>query len=184
MTIKSQASRRYAVALVESLSASKLVSLDEALTQLTQFSKTLDESFELKNLLLNPAFAKQERDKSLEGLLQHLKVSDPVARFIRLLVENRRITEVDEITEAFRDLADERRGRLRATVHSAAALSPDTEDRLRRALEKKTGRSIDLETHVDPSLIGGLRARVGSLVFDGTIRTELDRLKDQLSQGE
>jgi F-type H+-transporting ATPase subunit delta len=184
MAMKSQASRRYALALVESVSGAKKISLDEALGQLSLFSEAVNTSFDLKNTLLNPAFTKQEREKSVDALIGHLQLSEQIARFVRILVENRRIAEITEITEAFRMLADERRGRVRATVHSAAALSPDAEERLRRALEKTTGRSIELEMNVDPSLIGGVRARVGSLVFDGTIRSELDRLKDRLAHGE
>lgn len=182
--MKSQATKRYALALVESISASKEISLDEALGQLSLFNQASEASFDLKNMLLNPAFTKVERDQAIGGIIKQLNISPVIARFIQILVDNRRIAELPEITDTFRALSDERRGRVRATVHSAAALSKDAEDRLRRALEKTTGRAIELETHVDPQLIGGIRATVGSIVFDGTIRTELDRLKTQLSQGD
>jgi F-type H+-transporting ATPase subunit delta len=184
MAKKSQASKRYALALVESISASKKLSLDEALGELSLFTEAVRESFDLKNALLNPAFTRDEREKMVQGIIAHLKLSDTIARFVRILVDSRRIREIEDINETFRALADERRGRVRATVHSAAALSKDTEERLRRALEKTTGRTIELDTHVDPSLIGGIRATVGSMVFDGTIRSELNRLKTQLEQGE
>lgn len=184
MTMKSPASKRYATALVDSITAHKELSLDEALGELSTFNEAVQASFDLKNALLNPAFTREERDRAVEAMITTLKLSPIIARFVRILIENRRMAEIADVTEAFRTLSDERRGRVRAVVHTAAALSKDAEERLRRALEKTTGRTIELETFVEPSLIGGLRARVGSMVFDGTIRAELDRLRTLLATGE
>lgn len=184
MPQKSAASRRYALALVESVTHAKDISLDEALGQLSLFNDAVEKSFDLKNALLNPAFTRDERDKLVTAVLGHLKLSPRLQAFVRIVVEARRMGELSEITETFRDLADERRGRRRAVVQSAAPLSPEATERLRQALERKTGHSIDIEVQVDPSLIGGLRTRVGSMVFDGTIRAELDNLRAAIAQGE
>lgn len=184
MALKSQASRRYALALVESVGEAKDTSLDRALQELGAFAKLVEVNFDLRNALLNPVFTASERAKVLKVVLDAGAFSVTIRRFIELLVEKDRVRELGEIAEAFHLLADERRGRLRADVKSASPLSPESMDRLRRTLERTTGKSIELHLTVDPSLIGGIRASVGSLVFDGTIRADLDRLRSTLLQAD
>src|SRR5262245_56476344 len=123
MAQTSQVSRRYALALVESISAAKTLSLDGALGQLSSFNDAVEASFGRKTALLTPAFTRAERVKVVDGMIAHLKLSAPIARFVKLLVDNNRMAELAAITGAFRTLADDRRGRVRATVHSATALS-------------------------------------------------------------
>jgi F-type H+-transporting ATPase subunit delta len=183
MALRSAASRRYASALLESVSKSE-ASLDGALKDLSAFAKATEESFDLKNALLNPLFTDNERMKVMNAVMEAMHVSPIVQRFLVLLVERDRMAEIGEIAEAFTALADERRGRVRAEVQSASPLTPEAMDRLRRALEKSTGKTIDLDVQVDPELLGGLRARVGSLVFDGSIRSELERLRSLLTRAE
>jgi F-type H+-transporting ATPase subunit delta len=184
MALKSQASRRYATALLGTVINGKTLSLDEALGQLGRFNEAVRGNFDLKNALLNPAFTREERDRVVDTVIAHLQLAPTIRSFLKILVDTKRIAELDAITDSFRAQADQHRGRTRAVVHSAAPLAADQADRLRRALEKAAGRSIELEVHVDPSLIGGVRAHVGSMVFDGTIRSELDRLRPQLAFGE
>ena len=80
------------------------------------------------------------------------------------------------------ELADKRAGRVQARVVSAVEMTEGSIDQLRRALERRTGKKIEMNVEVDPSLIGGIRAEVGSFVLDGTIRTELERLRFALEK--
>ncbi|MEO1336576.1 MAG: F0F1 ATP synthase subunit delta, partial [Myxococcota bacterium] len=84
------------------------------------------------------------------------------------------------ISEAFRALVDEKMNRATGTIRTAAELDEATQEQLKRALEKRTGKQLDLDVVIDPSLIGGVRAEVGTLVFDGTIKSELEKLRETL----
>ena len=86
----------------------------------------------------------------------------------------------DGIARAYRDLADAHTGRVRARVTSAEPLTAAAADRVRRALEERTGKKVIVETAVDPSLIGGVVAQVGDLVLDGSVRTQLADLRSKL----
>jgi F-type H+-transporting ATPase subunit delta len=184
MALRSASSRRYATALLDSVSSQGDKALEAALQDMSVFSKAVEESFDLKNSLLNPLITRAERSKVLEAVTRAMRVSAPVKRFLEHLVERDRMGDIAEIAEAFAALADTRRNRVRASVQSASPLAPDAADRLKRALERTTGKSIDLELSVDPTLLGGVRAQVGSMVFDGSIRAELERLREALTRAE
>jgi F-type H+-transporting ATPase subunit delta len=184
MALRSASSKRYANALLESVAAHGDTSLDIALKDVTSFARAVEESFDLRNALMNPLFTEEERMRALSAVSKAMHTSETVQRFFVLLIERDRMGEIAEIAEAFSKLADERRGRVRAEVQAASPLTPEATDRLRRALERSTGKTIELSVTVDPSLLGGVRARVGSMVFDGSIRAELDRLKTALTRSE
>jgi F-type H+-transporting ATPase subunit delta len=180
--IRSQSARRYAHALVDSVLESDK-NLEAAMKELDLFARLIGESFDLKNALMNPTFTAEERMRVMNAVMKKLELSPRMQRFLMLLVERDHVREIQDVAESFRRLADERRGRVRAEVVSAAQLSPDAIDRLRRALERQTGKTIELEIKVDPALLGGLRAKVGSVIYDGSIRAELDRLRTSLTSG-
>ncbi|TFG91464.1 MAG: ATP synthase F1 subunit delta, partial [Myxococcales bacterium] len=95
----------------------------------------------------------------------------------------RRVVELDAIRTAYGALADEAAGRMRARVVSASPLSDAQRERLRRALAERTGSQLELDIEVDASLLGGAVATVGGLVFDGSLRTQLDQLRSTLMRG-
>jgi F-type H+-transporting ATPase subunit delta len=103
-----------------------------------------------------------------------------VQRFVLLLLERRRIVLLPSIARAYRDMADAHLGRVRAQITSAEPLAAAALDRVRRSLEQRTGKQVIVETAVDPDLIGGLVARVGDLVLDGSVRTQLSDLRAKL----
>jgi F-type H+-transporting ATPase subunit delta len=181
MAIRSQSARRYAHALVDSILESDK-NLEPVLKEIDQFNSLLGESFDLKNALMNPTFTAEDRTRVMSAVMRKLDLSPRTQRFLMLLVERDHIRELAEVAEAFHKLADERRGKVRAEVVTAAQLSPDSTERLRRALERQTGKSIEMDLKVDPELLGGIRAKVGSLVYDGSLRTELDRLRHTLAE--
>ncbi|MBK6690185.1 MAG: ATP synthase F1 subunit delta [Deltaproteobacteria bacterium] len=182
MALASTASHRYADALVEAAEHSG--QLDQVKAELSNFAAAMEQSFELKNVLLNPVFTKEERSRALDALMSHLSLSQTTQRFVRLVVAKDRIAELQQMSEVVQDLADAKEGRVRAEIHTASELSADATEQLRRALEKKTGKRIELSITVDKTLIGGIQAKVGSRVFDGTIRSELTRLRGILEARE
>jgi len=103
-----------------------------------------------------------------------------VRKFLELVLERSRISGIEQIYLHFRDLCDEAAGRIRATVKAATALDPAAQNRIKSALETATGKQVLLETEVDPELIGGLVAHVGSYTLDRSVRTSLDKLRSSL----
>jgi F-type H+-transporting ATPase subunit delta len=119
----------------------------------------------------------------LQTVCERLGTNASVRNFCALLVDQRRIIDFESICDAYDELADAAAGRTRARVVSAEPLGATQRERLRRALEARTGRQVELEERVDPSLIGGAVASVGGLVFDGSLRTQLERLRSSLTRG-
>lgn len=136
---------------------------------------------ELREISQNPAYGRERRQAALEVVLNAVKASPLVANTLRLLIERGRSAEIEALASAYRELVDERVGRVRATVTSAAPLSKDQADKLGAALAAMTQKQIVLETKVDPALIGGVVAQVGSTLLDGSLRTQLETLKGQLA---
>lgn len=135
---------------------------------------------ELRQALENPVFRPDEKRRVLEQILPRVAPTTEVRRLALLLLERRRIMLLPAIARAYRDMADAHTGRVRARITSAETLTPAAVDRVRRALEERTGKKVIVETAVDPSLIGGVVAQVGDLVLDGSVRTQLTDLRSKL----
>jgi F-type H+-transporting ATPase subunit delta len=103
-----------------------------------------------------------------------------VINFVNLLIDRKRIDQLPGIEMAFREKVDEIRGITRGEVVSAEALDEAEIARVKDALSKISGKQVVVTASVDPGLIGGLVAKVGDMVFDGTIRTQLNQLKESL----
>ncbi|HSS37667.1 MAG TPA: ATP synthase F1 subunit delta [Polyangia bacterium] len=170
--------RRYARALFGiGVDAGNFEALGQEIGELaTLWSSSAD----LRELLENPVFRPEERRRVLEQLLPRVAPTVEVRRLALLLLERRRIMLLPAIARAYRDIADAHTGRLRARVTSAEPLTPTAVDRVRRALEERTGKKVIVETAVDASLIGGVVAQVGDLVLDGSVRTQLADLRTKL----
>jgi F-type H+-transporting ATPase subunit delta len=148
--------------------------------EIDELAGLLTASAELRNALENPVFKPDEKRAVLEQILPRVTPTAEVRRFILLLLDRRRLVLLPAIARAYRDLADAHAGRVRAVVTSAEPLSPATLDGVRRALAQRTGKQVIVETDVDPGLIGGIVARVGDLVLDGSVRTQLADLRSKL----
>lgn len=149
-------------------------------SQLERVAEAFAASEELRDLWLNPAYSREQRLAALAAVEKPLNLGPLVVSTLRLLVERQRVGQLEAIVRAYRELADERSGRIRAQVISARELPGDVVSQVSGALSKATGREISLETLVDPSLLGGLVAQVGSTVLDGSLRTQLVRLGEEL----
>jgi F-type H+-transporting ATPase subunit delta len=177
----SAAARRYARALFALARESGAV--EPVRGELARVSAQLDESPALRAALLRPLHPVAERRAVMREVAQRQGLGRDVQNFLFFLIDQRRILDFDAIYGEYQRLADEAAGRLAAQVVSATPLRPDQTDRLRRALATRVGCEVELDLRVDPELIGGAIARVGGLVFDGSLRTQLAQLRDNLTRG-
>ena len=171
-------SRRYARALFS-------IGVDRG--NFEQLGKELDAvadlwigSPELREALANPVFKAAEKRAVLQSILPRVAPTADVQKFVLLLLDRRRLPAVANIARAYREMADLHTGRVRAQITSAQALSPAELNRIRDSLARRTGKHVVLEASIDPSLIGGVVARVGDLVLDGSVRTQLVTLRAKL----
>jgi len=170
--------RRYARALFGiGVDAGKFEALGDELGDLATL---WNQSDELRDALENPVFKPEQKRAVLQNILPRIAPTPEVQRFVLLLLDRRRIVLLPAIARAYRDLTDAQLGRVRAEVTSAQELNAATLDRVRRSLEQRTGKKVVINSTVDPELIGGVVARVGDLVLDGSVRTQLADLRDKL----
>ena len=173
--------RRYARALLEVAVESK--TLEATTDQLTAFAQVLQKNEDLADILLNPAFTRPQRTAVVEALFRAAGGLTPaVGNLLRLLVDRGRLGYLPDIARVFLDMADQRAGVVRGKVTSAVPLPQESMQKLQQALEKLTQKKVQLQAKVDPRVLGGVSAQVGSVVYDGTLRSQLDELKRTLSQ--
>lgn len=171
--------RRYAQALTEEAqSTGQLDAVDADVALLTE---TLAGSRELRTALTSPIVSHAKKDAVLQGLFGG-RVSDLTLRFLRLLVDKQRDGQVPGILDAFRQLRDERTGTVEARVRAAQPLSEDQVRELKAVLEARSGKTVRLRYEIDPALIGGLVVRVGDVVYDRSVKHQLETLRGQLAE--
>jgi F-type H+-transporting ATPase subunit delta len=134
--------------------------------------------------LTNPLFNKNDRKKVLEAVLKAAGLSTVMNSFLILLFDKGRIKFLRDIAAYYRDMADELKGIVKASITSATQLSSDTVEKIREALSKKVGKTVVLNVAQDPNLIGGIVTKIGDLVLDGSVRTQLINMRETLKKGE
>ena len=176
------AARRYARALFSLSQEENAVELTRnELGEMAQLFKS-NADFEMR--LFQPLHPADERRRVLAAVCERGNASSTVQKFFSFLIDQRRLILFDAIRSEFDRLADQAAGRLRAEVLTASPLRDEQRARLVEALSRRIGKEIDLTVRVDPSLIGGVIATVGGLVFDGSIRAQLSILHSSLTQGQ
>jgi F-type H+-transporting ATPase subunit delta len=178
----SAAARRYARALFAL--AEETGSVDRVRAELAEMARLFEAEPALRGALFRPLHPVAERRAVLRSLCERLSLLPIVRNFFSYAIDQRRLVDFDAIRAEFEQLADAAAGRLKALVTSAAPLGDAQRERLQRALAARTGRNVELDVSVDPSLIGGVVATVGNVVFDGSLRTQLSQLRDTLSRGQ
>jgi F-type H+-transporting ATPase subunit delta len=177
----SAAARRYARALFSL--ARDDGAIESARGELRRTASLLEAAPELHAALFRPLHPVAERRAVLRAIGARLGLSRSVGNFLLYLIDQRRLVDFDAIQAEYERLADEAAGKLQADVVSASPLREDQRERLRRALAARAGRDVDLALRIDADLIGGAIVRVGGLVFDGSLRTQLAELRDNLTRG-
>jgi F-type H+-transporting ATPase subunit delta len=171
--------RRYAKALLEIGVADG--NYERIGREVRAFARAIKLSPELATLLSNPAFPRDEREKVMRAVLQRLGASQTVVNISRLLLDRERIAFLPDISRELDAMIDARAGRAQAQVRSATALDAGQRERLTRALESLSGKKVELAIDTDPALLGGIVAKVGDTVYDGSLRTQLEKMKQTLA---
>ncbi|UCF02197.1 MAG: ATP synthase F1 subunit delta [Deltaproteobacteria bacterium] len=131
----------------------------------------------------NPLYAKEDRKTIVNAVVDKMDLSPVFKSLLDLMIEKNRLTIVPEVGIFYQKLLDELNNISRAKVTSATPLSEEAMESIKASLEKTTGSSIIVEAEVDPELIGGVVARVGDLVLDGSVRNQLTSIKETLIKG-
>ena len=137
----------------------------------------IGESADLRRLLASPAFSAEDKGKALVALSVKAKFDMTTAKFLGLLTENRRAADLPSAIVAFERLYAKHAGLVAAEVVTAAPLSAAQLNGVKAALRQSLGKDPEIETRVDPSILGGLKVKVGSKLFDASLKTKLDQMK-------
>ena len=173
---------RYARALTDVVTRPGAPETPEAVErQLREFQAFVAESPELRTVLASPAVSAPRKKALLERLGARIGLSRVGRNFLFVLVDHRRIGLLGTILDAFRALVDERLGMVEAQVTAAAPLAEAERAELEAALGRLTGRRVRATYAVDPGLIGGAVTRIGSTIYDGSVREQLRLLRERLS---
>ena len=123
--------------------------------------------------LTNPLYPIDVRGKVMAGMVDSMEVDSVMGNFLNLLVQKKRAGILPEIAEAYKTMVDEEKNISHGSVISAVELNDELQKKIQATLEKLTGKKVELTTSIDPSIIGGIIAKVGDLVLDGSIKTQL-----------
>ena len=177
----SAAARRYARALFSL--AKEDGRTQEVRSNLEALSQLFKQSPELREALLAPLYPVAERRAVLKSIAEHEGLSAVVRNFYSYLIDQRRLVDFSGICSEFARLADEDAGVITAEIVSATPLDDACRERLQRVLSERTGYEVQLDLVVDPDLLGGAVAKVGDLSFDGSIRSQIEQLREDLTKG-
>ena len=169
---------RYASALVDVALEKKQA--DQVKLELAAFAAMIRESAELHAFLSNPAIARASKHAAIEQLVARMGASRTLRNYLFVIVDQRRAGMLPEIEQAFSALLDARQGITQASVTSASDLTPEERAELDAALAKLTGKKVQAQFSTDPALIGGAVVKIGSTIYDGSVRAQLDRLRARM----
>lgn len=173
--------RRYAKALVELGVEQK--SVDRYGEELTRTRDLLAREKLLSQLLDSPTLDMDKKKGMLADVASALELSADMTKFVGLLLSKDRLRYLDQIEDKYRSLADELSGVLRARVVAAQELSAEQRQAIGASLEKQTGKKVALTVEINPALIGGVQTEIGGRLFDGSVKTQLERIEESLTKG-
>lgn len=177
--IKSSVARRYAKALFDLLDSAGIGSARAGLTGL---SEALSTSQDLRHVLASPAFGADAKQAVLATLGRKLDSPPVMDQFLAQLVKKNRAGLLPDIAVAFAELADQAKGTARVSVASAKALGEAEQTRISQKLRELLKQEVDLEFHVEPGLLAGLQIRIGSMVYDSSLRSRLAAMQTVLTK--
>jgi F-type H+-transporting ATPase subunit delta len=170
---------RYARAFAE-VAAEHRMDPDKTIQELEQLG-ALFSNHELHNVFLNPAVPHDQKLNLLDAIIKKIDGSRMLRNFLAVLVDHRRIGLLNEIAREFRDQLDEKMGIADAQVNSARELTASEKETLETQLAGVTGKTIRARYAEDPALLGGAVVRIGSTIYDGSVRGQLEKLKQQIA---
>lgn len=182
------AATRYARALFDVVrheSGGRQADLEKVQQELSEFAQLVTSHESLARVLVHPAIPAARKRAVVETLLGRAPGLSPVlSRLLLLLAERDRLVLLPDVADAYRTRLMDHLHVVRAEVTTAIPLPPDRVQALREGLARATGREVQLGTRIDASIIGGAVARIGSTVYDGSVTTQLERLKQKLIEAE
>lgn len=173
--------RRYATALADVVMKSG--EAENVRTELKQWEAMMTANEDLTSIFNNPSINHDSKEKLLGSLIEKAKPSRTTANFLRVLLRNNRLTDLVQINEKFASVLEERSGAVAAKVVSARPLTADEQAELQSSLSKLTGKRVNLNFDIDQSIIGGVVTTIGSTVYDSSVKTQLENLRQQLING-
>jgi F-type H+-transporting ATPase subunit delta len=178
--IAGSVAKRYAKALAEVAAGSQM--LEVVRDDLRAFVDLLRGHRELRQFLANPSVSRRDAAETVKEIGTSMRLVPLTATFLQIVLEGGRIVGLDGILRAYEALVDDQLGRVRAAVTSAAPLTTEAQDRLRQRLSEVAGKTVYLDVKEDPALLGGLVAQIGSRIYDGSLKTQLARMRDELAR--
>lgn len=179
MSTPTQIARPYADALANAAEAAG--TLVEVRAELQAFTDTVAGSRELHELFASPAISPDKKKLVLDEILKVMAPSDLVANTLRLMLANTRMHHIAFVNKAYSAEVDRRMGVVKASVTSASELSPEEQSSLTGKLETLTGKQVKAEFTTDADLIGGVVTRIGSRIYDGSVRAKLDAYRRRMT---
>ncbi|SRR5690554_442657 len=172
-----QIARRYARALYEE--ARRQSNLETVDADIELIGESLESAPQLKSLFLSPVISRDKKEAVVSQLFKG-RVSDLTLRFMQLLIAKQREDQFPDVVRSYRSMRDEELGVVRAEARVAAPLSEADERQLVTALERLTGKIVRIEVSQQEDLLGGVIVRIGDTVYDGSVRNQLARLREQM----
>ena len=173
---------RYARALLD-VAVKENADLEQVERELTEFADLFKQYPLLEKVLLNPAVPVPRKRAAVADVLARARFSPIVSKLLTLLADRDRLVLVPDLLKAYSDRLLDHRGVVRAEVTTATPIDSSRTGAIQRGLAALTGRTVSMSTKVDPTIIGGLVARIGSTVYDASVERQLQRLKEQIETG-
>lgn len=174
--------RRYAEALADvAIEHDQVEQIDR---EVRAFVQLMEASRELHDVFASPILPMTDKRKVLDAILDRTRPSQITANLLRTMLSHYRLHHLAEMYKQFRREINERKGLIVAEVTVAAEVGQSEQERLGRTLKRLTGKQVEFKLRTDPSLIGGVVTRIESTVYDGSVRTQLQEIKERLKTGE
>lgn len=171
--------RRYAAALADVVLEQNEAA--EVQRELLVWEQMIQASPELQEVFRNPTISLDQKREVLSRLVQRTQPRQTTANFLSVLLQNQRLTELKEINRKFAEILDERAGMVAATVMTARPVPENSQQQLHAKLSSLTNKKVRIDFGTDPDLIGGLVTRIGSTIYDGSVRNQLQQIKERMA---
>ncbi|RME64635.1 MAG: ATP synthase F1 subunit delta [Nitrospirae bacterium] len=179
-TKKAKQAKKYARML---LNAVGLEEADRVIAQLSCLSEAIQEDKDLKNFFMSPSVSDEELEKGVEALSQKIGASEQLKRFLSFVAKKRLMGIIDDILRIYIQMSYDKKRKAKAVVRTVVPVNGGVSERLRAALQRITGRDVELEFIQEPELLGGMVVQVGSTMYDNSLKGQLRLLKEELIKG-
>jgi len=171
--------RRYATALADVVTARG--EAQEVRGELRDWAEMMQSNEQLLEVFRNPTIPYEQKRKVLSTLIARARVRPTTANFLQVLLQNQRLADLNEVNNRFAQILDERSGVVSAEVTTARPVSQPAQDALRAKLAAMTGQNVRLSFTTDEDLIGGIVTRIGSTIYDGSVRNQLQQVRERMA---